>query len=269
MFCKMKRKLRIAVLTLGAVAFVIVSALLGRWPEQGYYRSWAHTYLDSESTGYLHLHGGVVEMVNIRPGGGDRLLLGPYTRDGNRVCIATNIFSADQFTGIVCPWGIHWTGPHQFNFFTRRAVRTSKLQKITLHAKGVAFETVEIDLIRRPAWFLEKASRGVVPLLECDEGAFYTSAAVNEGNPPTFSVIPMATGAVTDLGANEIRVSRDAPSQRAMSTALEAETRAPVPMAARIGSHSRRISPRLRYSGTASATVAGPSRKCTNCAPSK
>lgn len=52
--------------------------------------------------------------------------------------------------------------------------------KITLHAKGVGFENIEIDLIRRPSWFREKASRGVVPLLECDEGAFYGSAAVNE-----------------------------------------------------------------------------------------
>jgi glutathione S-transferase len=52
--------------------------------------------------------------------------------------------------------------------------------KITLDAKHIAFQTVEIDLIRRPAWFTEKASRGIVPLLECDEGSFYTSAAVNE-----------------------------------------------------------------------------------------
>ncbi len=52
--------------------------------------------------------------------------------------------------------------------------------KIALSAKGVAFENVEIDLVRRPSWFRAKASGGTVPLFECDEGAFYGSAAVNE-----------------------------------------------------------------------------------------
>ncbi len=52
--------------------------------------------------------------------------------------------------------------------------------KIALSAKGVEFESVEIDLVRRPAWFRDKASGGSVPLLETDEGAFHGSALVNE-----------------------------------------------------------------------------------------
>ena len=52
--------------------------------------------------------------------------------------------------------------------------------KIALHAKGVEFESVEIDLVRRPAWYRDKASGGSVPLLENEDGAFYGSAIINE-----------------------------------------------------------------------------------------
>ncbi len=52
--------------------------------------------------------------------------------------------------------------------------------KIALSAKDVAFESVEIDLVQRPAWYREKASGGSVPLLECEDGAFFGSAIINE-----------------------------------------------------------------------------------------
>ncbi len=52
--------------------------------------------------------------------------------------------------------------------------------KIALTAKGVEFETVQIDLMQRPPWYREKASGGRVPLLECSEGAFHGSAIINE-----------------------------------------------------------------------------------------
>ena len=52
--------------------------------------------------------------------------------------------------------------------------------KIALSAKGVEFDSVEIDLVRRPAWYREKASGGSVPLLETEEGAFHGSAIINE-----------------------------------------------------------------------------------------
>ncbi len=52
--------------------------------------------------------------------------------------------------------------------------------KIALSAKGVTFESVEIDLVRRPAWYRKKASGGSVPLLEHEGGAFHGSAIINE-----------------------------------------------------------------------------------------
>jgi len=52
--------------------------------------------------------------------------------------------------------------------------------KVALSAKGVAFDAVEIDLIRRPSWFREKASGGSVPLFEYEGGAIHGSAIVNE-----------------------------------------------------------------------------------------
>jgi len=52
--------------------------------------------------------------------------------------------------------------------------------KIALAAKGIGFESVEIDLVRRPDWFREKASGGTVPLLETEDGAFHGSAIINE-----------------------------------------------------------------------------------------
>ncbi len=52
--------------------------------------------------------------------------------------------------------------------------------KIALSAKGVSFESVEIDLVRRPSWYREKASGGSVPLLEHEGGAFHGSAIINE-----------------------------------------------------------------------------------------
>jgi len=46
-------------------------------------------------------------------------------------------------------------------------------------------------------------------------------------------------------------------------------TTPPATSAPRIGTANRRTLSHSRASGTASATTAGPSRKCTNCAPSK
>ena len=79
----------------------------------------------------------------------------------------------------------------------------------------------------------------------------------------------MAMGAVTDLAASEARISRGAPSAQAMATAEPMAVSEPARSAATIGRKLRRTATRLRQSGRPSATVAGPSRKCTNCAPSK
>ena len=52
--------------------------------------------------------------------------------------------------------------------------------KISLSAKGVLFDDVEIDLVRRPEWYREKASGGSVPLLEHEGSAIFGSAIINE-----------------------------------------------------------------------------------------
>ena len=52
--------------------------------------------------------------------------------------------------------------------------------KVVCAAKGLELETVEIDLVRRPTWFTEKASGGRVPLFENEEGEFHGSVIIGE-----------------------------------------------------------------------------------------
>ncbi len=79
----------------------------------------------------------------------------------------------------------------------------------------------------------------------------------------------MATGAVADFGANDSSISPRTPRAAATPSAVTTATTDPATSAARIGSRLCRTRPRFARSGTASATVAGPSMKWTNCAPSK
>ena len=88
-----------------------------------------------------------------------------------------------------------------------------------------------------------------------------TRTAVSDGIPPSFSEMPIATGAVTDLGASEIRVAISAPSQAASPIAVRLAVSTPTSRAAPIGTAKAPSRSRCRYSGIASATVAGPSRK--------
>jgi len=64
-------------------------------------------------------------------------------------------------------------------------------------------------------------------------------------------------------------VAGEAPSSQAISTAETIATTTPTSRPTDSASQARLSLPACSYSGTASATVAGPSRKCTNCAPSK
>ena len=52
--------------------------------------------------------------------------------------------------------------------------------EIALHAKGVAFESVDIDLVKRPAWYRAMASKGSTPLLEVDGLELHPSNVINE-----------------------------------------------------------------------------------------
>ena len=52
--------------------------------------------------------------------------------------------------------------------------------EIALAAKGVEFDTVDIDLVHRPSSFLAKASNGSVPLFEWGELEIHPSTVINE-----------------------------------------------------------------------------------------
>ena len=96
-----------------------------------------------------------------------------------------------------------------------------------------------------------------------------TSTAVSEGKPPNCSEMPIATGVVTDLGTSDASVVLDAPSAQAKTRALAVVVSVPTTMPPNNGNQARRKRWLCSNNGTASATVAGPSKKCTNCAPSK
>ena len=67
-----------------------------------------------------------------------------------------------------------------------------------------------------------------------------TSTAVSEGKPPIFSDMPMATGAVADLGARDIWISNDPPNNRASKTELPAAIPTPQISDIRTGNHNCR-----------------------------
>lgn len=68
--------------------------------------------------------------------------------------------------------------------------------EIALAAKGVEFDTVDIDLVERPKWFRAKASAGSVPLFEWGEVEIHPSTVINEyiderwPDPPLFPTDP-------------------------------------------------------------------------------
>lgn len=68
--------------------------------------------------------------------------------------------------------------------------------EIAFAVKGVEIDTVDIDLVDRPDWFMTKASAGSVPLLEWDGLAIHPSHVINEWiderwpDPPLFPTDP-------------------------------------------------------------------------------
>ena len=96
-----------------------------------------------------------------------------------------------------------------------------------------------------------------------------TAIAASAGTPPICSAMLIAIGSVDDFGASDISVPCDAPSTRPMTRADTIATVEPTSNATPMGSHIDFNRSNCAYSGMASATVAGPIRKCTNFAPSK
>ena len=83
------------------------------------------------------------------------------------------------------------------------------------------------------------------------------------------SATAMAIGVVTDLGASDNCVGTLAPNARAIPMADATAQTLPTLSPSSTGQRMARTLPSCAYSGIASATVAGPSKKCTNCAPAK
>ena len=52
--------------------------------------------------------------------------------------------------------------------------------EIALAAKGVEYEAIEIDLVKRPDWYRAKASGGSVPLFEWNDLELHPSTVINE-----------------------------------------------------------------------------------------
>lgn len=129
---EMKRKISIVAACVVAICAVVL--LLVPAPVEGYYRSQAATYLDGESRGYLYLHDGVVEIVNVGTRGADTQPFGPYTTAGRHVSIATNMYSSNTFTGTTYLWGIHWSAGDQLDRFTRRAYPKVRSQNKSMQA---------------------------------------------------------------------------------------------------------------------------------------
>ena len=67
-----------------------------------------------------------------------------------------------------------------------------------------------------------------------------TSTAVSEGMPPMRSVMPMAMGVVTDLGASDSSVDWLAPNSQPISTADTMAVRLPASRPASTGSSMAR-----------------------------
>ena len=88
-----------------------------------------------------------------------------------------------------------------------------------------------------------------------------TNTAVKEGTPPSCSVILIATGVVTDLGASDNKVAWLAPKYLAIKRVLKLAKLTPKSSAKLIDSHKRLSLATCLYKGKANPTVAGPSKK--------
>ena len=114
----MKRKILVSIaciLGLGVATLFVLPP-----PIEGYYRSDGATLLDSESTGYLFLQGGKIEIVNFRASGRHVHPFGVYTAEGRLISVCDQV-NSNEFTGRAYLWGIHWDEYGGLDRFTRRA----------------------------------------------------------------------------------------------------------------------------------------------------
>jgi len=91
--------------------------------------------------------------------------------------------------------------------YTSLACNFCHRNRVTFHAKGVDVDLVEIDLLRRPPWFAEKASGGRVPLLECEHGPIFGSATINEYIEDRWPEPPMLPAAAGERAAERMWIN--------------------------------------------------------------
>ena len=96
-----------------------------------------------------------------------------------------------------------------------------------------------------------------------------TATAASEGSPPKRSAIGRAMGMVADLGAKDTSVCQLPPSTQAMPMAPVKPTTHPTSSATAMGRHKALMRWRWVYSGTPSATVAGPIKNVSHCTPAR
>lgn len=80
--------------------------------------------------------------------------------------------------------------------------------RIVLAEKGVAYETVEIDLAGRPAWLWEKNPLGKVPVLEADGWALPESAVIGEFLEERYPEPPLWPADPAERAAGRLLVHR-------------------------------------------------------------
>ncbi len=112
-------KMKITISTACILGLGVAIVLFLPPPIEGYYRSDAATCLDGESTGYLLLRDGKVEVVNFSSGRRSVQPLGIYTTEGRSISVSDQV-NSNEFTGKAFLWGIHWH-TDAVDKFTRRA----------------------------------------------------------------------------------------------------------------------------------------------------
>ncbi|XP_029466195.1 glutathione S-transferase omega-1-like isoform X3 [Rhinatrema bivittatum] len=55
-------------------------------------------------------------------------------------------------------------------FYSMRFCPFAHRTHLILEAKGIKYETINVNLLDKPEWFLEKAPLGLIPMLETEKG---------------------------------------------------------------------------------------------------
>ena len=96
-----------------------------------------------------------------------------------------------------------------------------------------------------------------------------TITAASEATPPICSATGMAIGMVTNFGARLITTLQSAPSAQPMARVNATDSTPPAVRVISTGQNNWRMRLMLCCSGTARATVAGPSSQATGSAPAR